>query len=343
MQIVKCDFAVVLMLASIAGSAPKLLALSSTSSLSQHRQHYHRRHNRPHFPHNEISTTRIALSNDGNLGVVGSKGEDTVRLRDLLSDLPTPTLLIELSLAENALNNTFISLDNLLENRGGISNERNDQDGAVSSDANTMAVLDGSIFVHTRVTDTSARDRINQELGSGKSPVIGSVDATSQQHVPGGAFLGIGLSNHHVGGYYWARGMGIGASLEAHGVAFRDAALASSSSPDLPNGDGGGELYWEKRGDDPASNPGVAVARGATTYESSNSNDGKRSEWADFLVRSDTVQLIPYNATRVLYESAFRRLVGVRRVGRPLGADPIVERLWERQVGESNCDSWTPL
>ena len=336
------------------------------------------------------------------------KSEETVRVRDLLSDLPTPTLLVELSLAENALKNTTMSLDDVLSV---LSSERFPEilDPASSSSNNNNndevektlceLLLDGSIFMHTQVTDTSVRDRINRDYGSGKSSVIGRVDACPKQHISGGAYLGIGLSNHHVGGYYWARGMGIGASLEAHGVAFRgvrgsisekrteesDDNDRSSSSNDsseeedsgiisgavfAPNNGGsttGGELYWKRRSSDPAKsyssgggNEGdiasAALCRGNTTDESSNSNDGKRSEWADFLVPGDTVQLIPYNAARVLRKSVFQRLVGVRRVGRPLGADPIVERLWKREApatedesSRSNSNStthhgpWVPL
>ena len=256
------------------------------------------------------------------LHMVAAKSEDSVKVNDLLSDLPTPTLLIELSLAESALNQTSMSLDEYLR----------------TASAGDNSILDGSIFVHTQITDTSVRDEINRDKGSGKSPVIGRVDVCSQELLPGGAFLGIGLSNHHVGGYYWARGMGIGASLEAHGVAFRDVPDKADST--------GGELYWKKRDLDSIDNDGSGVLRGATTENSSNSNDGKRSEWADFLVRGDTVQLIPYHANSVLFESGFRRLVGVRRVGRPLGADPIVERLWERssvESGDGESNAWVPL
>ncbi|KAG7359111.1 hypothetical protein IV203_015700 [Nitzschia inconspicua] len=224
--------------------------------------------------------------------------EATVKVKDLLSDLPTPTLLMELSLAESALNKSKIScLDDFLR----------DTEQLLSR----AQVLDGTLFVHTKVTDTSERDKINQESGSGKSVGIGLVDCPPDL-IPGGAYLGIGLANHHVGGYYWARGMGMGASLPAHGVEFRG----------VPYSNNIGELYWKKRG------PGTNAAE--TTEESSNSNDGKRSEWADFLVKDDTVQLVPYNTTSLLLNSPFQRLIGVRRLGRPLGSDPIVERIWKR-------------
>lgn len=261
------------------------------------------------------------------------RSENDVRVSDLLSDLPTPALLIELSLAESAVN-------------ASSSSQPSSIDEYMNDIRSNFDTLDGSVFVHTRVTDTSFRDQVNQEFGSGKSTVIAQVDA-APTWIPGGGYLGIGLANHHVGGYYWARGMGMGASLAAHGIAF-----GAAGSREMPtesqqiaggrhdsngheplmatkidvgrddNSSISGELYWKKRG------PGLNAQE--TTEESSNSNDGKRSEWADFVVMGDTVQLVPYNASRVLTESPFQRLFGVRRLGRPLGADPIVERIWER-------------
>jgi hypothetical protein len=241
--------------------------------------------------------TLFLSSDDGSSATVATK-EENVKINDLLSDLPTPTLLVELSLAASALNQSSCqSLDDFLNNA--------DQLRARS------VLLDGSLFVHTQITDTSERDKINLKSGSGKSLIIGQVDCPPQ-FIPGSAYLGIGLANHHVGGYYWARGMGMGASLPAHGVEYRGSSTSSSM----------GELYWKKRG------PGLDARE--TTEESSNSNDGKRSEWADFLTVGGTVQLVPYNTTAMLIESPFQRLIGVRRIGRPLGADPIVERMWMR-------------
>lgn len=225
---------------------------------------------------------------------------DRSYIGDLLSDLPTPILLIELSLAENALSNGTESLDFVLDNPQGDS----------------LQLLDGSLFVHTKVTSTEARDKISRDIGSGKSTEIGNVDVPASS-LPGGAFLGIGLANHHVGGYYWARGMGMGASLPAHGVEFG------------PASEDEGLLFWRKRG--PGSNAKE------TTEESSNSNDGKRSEWADFLSTGDTVQLVPKSCPKALTSSPFETLVGVRRIGRPLGADPVVERVWRRSPSTMDC------
>jgi hypothetical protein len=228
---------------------------------------------------------------------------------DLLGDLPTPSLLIELSLAENSMKSTNTSLDDIFS-KPSIT---------TTTTITTSLLLDGAVFVHTKVTDTSVRDEITSQQGSGTSHVIAQVDTS---FLPGGAYLGIGLANHHAGGYYWARGMGMGASLPAHGIAVRPCSSSSSS-----------ELYWRKRG------PGVDATE--TTEESSNSNDGKRSEWADFLVVGDTVQLVPHEINQVLFNSTttttFTTLLGVRRIGRPLGADPIVEKIWIR---DENNNGW---
>lgn len=217
-----------------------------------------------------------------------SHPEESIRPGTLLSDLPTPILLLELSLAEGA-GNEGATLDDIFED---------------PTNFPPSSTLDGALFVHTQVISTTKRDSVTQQQGSGKSFDICEVDISE---IPGGAYLGIGLANHHVGGYYWARGMGMGASLPAHGISFEQ-----------------GRLYWKKRG------PGDASL---TTEENSNSNDGKRSEWADFLAVSDTVQLVPNSVDQVLKSESFSSVLGVRRIGRPLGADPIVEKVWIRSDG----------
>mmetsp|Transcript_3378 Transcript_3378/g.5036 ORF Transcript_3378/g.5036 Transcript_3378/m.5036 type:complete len:275 (-) Transcript_3378:168-992(-) len=225
----------------------------------------------------------------------------TAKVGDLLSDLPTPSLLLELSLADSAAS---CSLDEFLQNQS-------------SYDA-----LDGALFVHTTITDTSVRDAITKEEGSGKSLVIGEIDVCPNDIIVP-CYLGIGLANHHAGGYYWARGMGMGASLPAPGICVRPASVDNDR----------GELYWKKR------EPGQNAKE--TTEESSNSNDGKRSEWADFVVCGDTVQLVP---TSSILSSCtlFAQLLGVRRIGRPLGADPIVETIWVRKQNDIGDVLWVP-
>ena len=294
--------------------AIKLLTVDAFSIGSLFGPIQQRRSSRPVTPFRAKGSGVSDLPNPTSLSM-----EESIKVNDLLSDLPTPALLIELSLAESAVavnqTSSIRALDEFLQQSAALSREE------------ITKVLDGTLFVHTAITDTSERDRINEEQGSGKSLTIGRVDC-SVEMIPGGAFLGIGLANHHVGGYYWARGMGMGASLPAHGVEFR----AHSEE----HCDGDGELYWKKRG------PGLDATE--TTEESSNSNDGKRSEWADFLSVGDTVQLVPCDPATVFLDAPFQRLVGVRRIGRPLGADPIVEEVWKRQThtGESGMSAWVP-
>lgn len=178
----------------------------------------------------------------------------------------------------------------------------------------------------------------------------------------GGARVVLGLNNHHVGGYYcefdWdvgserclnyrssvfsfphptpfppppidvkknqslppnpagARSSGAGQSMDAIGVAFGP---ASDPVPD-PDPDARGVLRWDGATGNPAD---------------CNSNDGKRSEWCNFLRRGDTVQLVPGDGQDSLLAFAERygggeeddgcvRAYGVTSEGRPLGSEPAV-------------------
>ena len=68
---------------------------------------------------------------------------------------------------------------------------------------------------------------------------------------------------------------------------------------------------------------------------------GKRSEWADFVAVKDTLQLIPESPVEVLTNaSLFETLLGVRRIGRPMGADPIVETIWKHCASDGG---WVPM
>eukprot|EP00980_Cylindrotheca_fusiformis_P010463 scaffold2322_cov135-Cylindrotheca_fusiformis.AAC.22 len=254
----------------------------------------------------------------------------SAKVGDLLSDLDTPSLLMELSLAERNLPSDT-SLDEILVSS--------------STDDDVKRILDGSIFVHTKIIDTSIRDEITNQYGSGKSTVIGNVDFSTISKY----YLGIGLANHIVGGYYWARGMGMGASLPAHGIE-----LVVVVDNDMKKKS---QLVWTKRGLEQEEEQSQGTndkhhhqkrdMATATTEESSNSNDGKRSEWADFLVVGDTVQLVPYHVEEALFpkptattdDDGFEELLGIRRIGRPLGADPIVERIWKRN---DDGHGWVP-
>ncbi|KAL9183477.1 hypothetical protein ACHAXT_004333 [Thalassiosira profunda] len=133
----------------------------------------------------------------------------------------------------------------------------------------------------------------------------------------GDAQLVLGLNNHHVGSYYWARSAGAGASMEAPGVGF-------SSDGNKDDGCRQGVLRWLDEGGPTACN----------------SNDGKRSEWANFLRRGDTVQLVPADGQAALLQFCKRcgeqkgketsvdhaslQVYGISAEGRPMGSEPAV-------------------
>lgn len=130
------------------------------------------------------------------------------------------------------------------------------------------------------------------------------------------AQLVLGINNHHVGSYYWARSVGMGASMEAPGISF--------GSGNTPNQKDKGILRWE---DDEGP-------------LDCNSNDGKRSEWVNFLRVKDNVQLIPqcdedaFMAFVERYEDEEEkdksRVYGFSSKGRPLGSEPIIVCKWSR-------------
>ena len=133
----------------------------------------------------------------------------------------------------------------------------------------------------------------------------------------GDAQLVLGLNNHHVGGYYWARSAGAGASMEAPGVGFGSC-----------NSGNRGLLHWINE----------------EGFIASNSNDGKRSEWVNFLRKDDTVQLVPADGQGSLLQFSRQfgtqstggednsassiRVFGISSQGRPMGSEPEVVCEW---------------
>ena len=119
------------------------------------------------------------------------------------------------------------------------------------------------------------------------------------------AHLVLGLNNHHVISYYWARSAGSGAAMEAPGVIVVNDATTSSTS--------NVQIRW-------ASPEG---------YTACNSNDGKRSEWVQYLKENDQIQLRP-NSFEVSLRSETLRdsIYGITMSGRPLGSEPIVVCQW---------------
>ncbi len=155
------------------------------------------------------------------------------------------------------------------------------------------------------------------------------------------ATLVLGLNNHHVGSYYWARSAGAGSSMEAPGVWFGDGSRNCNSY-------GSGNKVK-------SSNSRRGILRwldddGPTLC---NSNDGKRSEWVNFLREGDTVQLVPADGQdavmsfvekycgemidRIFHlenvincgnKSSSNRIFGISSEGRPMGSEPAVVCEW---------------
>ena len=136
----------------------------------------------------------------------------------------------------------------------------------------------------------------------------------------GDAQLVLGLNNHHVGGYYWARSVGAGASMDAIGVGYGP--TSSDNKEDSKHNMG--LLRW-------LNEEGPIAC---------NSNDGKRSEWVNFLRKDDTVQLVPANGQGALLqftkhfgeqstgEENSIRVFGISNQGRPMGSEPAVVCEW---------------
>lgn len=118
------------------------------------------------------------------------------------------------------------------------------------------------------------------------------------------ATLVLGLNNHHVGSYYWARSAGTGASMEAPGVC--------------------------------CTNDGILCWESMNGPMECNSNDGKRSEWVTFLLPGDTVQLLPADPEDALFQYLNmvngNKVYGVSSQGRPLGSEPRVVCEWIIQL-----------
>jgi hypothetical protein len=120
------------------------------------------------------------------------------------------------------------------------------------------------------------------------------------------AELVLGVNNHHVGNYYWARSAGSGAFMEAPGIQF---GCTSKLGIDK------GILRWGEEGG----------------FLDCNSNDGKRSEWVNFLRVGDNVQLLPLKEEDALISFAETfpdRIFGFSAKGRPLGSEPVIVCKW---------------
>jgi hypothetical protein len=230
----------------------------------------------------------------------------------LLSDLSTPAFLVDVQVLQQHLDsvsksaNTPIPPIDLFGRKKILvpvpmkDLDKNDN-CPHSFDENATPLLDvlstpGLCYIHASVV-TPQDDTKNQNAA-----FLATLDLLPNV----AAELVLGLNNHHVGSYYWARAAGAGAAMEAPGVVL-DAESAT--------------LQWE-------SEQGPIAC---------NSNDGKRSEWVNFLRVGDQVQLRPLqlNAQDVLARYANTnlnptpsRIFGVSSKSRPMGSEPAVVCEW---------------
>ena len=177
--------------------------------------------------------------------------------------------------------------------------------------------FEGLLYVHTAVLqgrDAQSYGAVGTTTRGASTAGTRVVDATvlarldaSRAQCGLSAYVGLGLNNHFTGGYYWGRCSGPGAALPAPGVSVDD--------------DREGQLQLVR------------------TEGEENSNDGKRSEWCEFLVSGDQIQLpVRANELAASGSACFKELVGICRDGDggvPPGAEPRVEAVWTRSEGES--------
>ena len=242
----------------------------------------------------------------------------------LLSDLSTPCFVIDtkalkrIAIAPNSPNDANTNNNSLpsirLPNSGRrfhphLFNLQNRDDARPSTEIDvTFPIEEGmpSIgFLHSSVT------RAREDATPQDDPATFLAELDLDTTTSGGsATLVLGLNNHHVGGYYWARSAGAGASMEAPGVSFE-----CCHSTDK------GVLRW--------LDAGGAIG--------CNSNDGKRSEWVNFLRKGDTVQLVPMNGQEAMLQMSDRfdatddcRVFGICADGRPMGSEPQVICEWRQ-------------
>jgi hypothetical protein len=226
-----------------------------------------------------------------------------------LSDLPTPSLVLDLQAIEKIRGSAFfpdhiphltIGDDWILEPVARRRPERVDDEPPPlflpesldelmrQGEAKGVDVCFG--YIHTKVLQS--RSNNGEDDGQEEtSSYLATLDLPTSTSDVVDAHLVLGLNNHHVGSYYWARSAGGGAAMEAPGVVLR----------------GGNRLEWASQ-----------------NYKDCNSNDGKRSEWVNFLKINDQVQLRPQSLSASVVRMFRDHVYGITSAKRPLGAEPVV-------------------
>ena len=164
----------------------------------------------------------------------------------------------------------------------------------LSSRAVHSTDLTGHVYVHTRVLRRAPREvRYHRDVSYSLAALDCPLDCVH-------AHVAMGLNNHWDADYYWARAAGSRASLPAPGVGLRVV-------------DGELQLWRLAQSELP---------------EGFQTNDGKRSEWCEFLRIGDELDLVPSCAFEALSVLG-GRVFAISRVGRPAGSEPAVISEWQ--------------
>lgn len=216
----------------------------------------------------------------------------------LLSDLPTPSLVLDVHSIQRKIGTDVLPPLALRRHNAVLIPVNPANDVEIDETVVPVELLASttSPFSYLHCTVKRPREDADPILDDPASTFLAELDfePTILQPVK----LVLGLNNHHVGSYYWARSAGAGAAMDAPGIVV----------------DERGIVRWQSK-EGPID---------------CNSNDGKRSEWVNFLRTGDTVQLLPEDAEAAIHQFARQgRVYGISSQGRPLGSEPEVVCTWK--------------
>mmetsp|Transcript_26662 Transcript_26662/g.67670 ORF Transcript_26662/g.67670 Transcript_26662/m.67670 type:complete len:214 (-) Transcript_26662:7-648(-) len=170
---------------------------------------------------------------------------------------------------------------------------------ALGVDAELEAELGPAAYLHTRVAASSLQRRPRYHKDA--SYALARLDTPLPA---GGAYLAMGLNNDYDASYYWARHAGPSSRAAVPGIGVREGDLGLAEIFRLSEEEGRRQGNLQP-------------------------NDGKWSEWCEFLKPGDQVDLVPTSALAAL-RAAGGALCGISRADRPLGAEPEVLGTWTR-------------
>ena len=153
-------------------------------------------------------------------------------------------------------------------------------------DAELEAELGPAAYLHTRVAASSLQRRPRYHKDA--SYALARLDTPLPA---GGAYLAMGLNNDYDASYYWARHAGPSSRAAVPGIGVREGDLGLAEIFRLSEEEGRRQGNLQP-------------------------NDGKWSEWCEFLKPGDQVDLVPTSALAAL-RAAGGALCGISRTGRP--------------------------